>query len=586
MGSICVTEIYLFLNLICYAQQELKLSGHSADIQNDSEWEDPDTFESNENPQLPRNSSLRRISRHYRLNQKQHKAFVLVGGKLIRSFRFETNHQPPLRAFLGGKPGSGKSLVIRALQTLAFSWGYPYAVATVAYQGVAAEAAGGQTIHKMFGWGIKPKKRKPTMNLEQRERFAQLRLLIIDEISTTDVKFLGMIDSELRTRKNEPDKIFGGVDFLLVGDWLQQLPTAGYPAYITISPTSGRRNDDDEYLARSRGIAVYRNINTVVMLQENMRHRSDTCWREILERCVVSGFPVNYLQEDIDYVNNVCFDGNWKEEAVDIESYTPIIVTSNALRTEFNVTGTIHYCQHHNETLHEFPAKLARTRTQLTASQQRNLRMIRDDKTSNMSFLLKIAKGMPVQCTKNVSQAMKLSNGSIGFVTGFECSPEDSVRMETVDGINYAIHTCPPDIVFIKLRNYFTTQFFPELPDGTVPVLLRVEKQVEIKMPDRSFNVIVTQVPLIPAFAITSDKSQGLTVERMVLGPLRHSSRINPQRTSFYVAVTRVKTMKQLYLMERLTPEYLGYFKPSEAALAETQRLHQLERDQCTSTTS
>ncbi|OWZ01017.1 Hrdc domain-containing hypothetical protein [Phytophthora megakarya] len=70
----------------------------------------------------------------------------------------------------------------------------------------------------MFGWGVKPKKRKPTMNLEQRERIAQLRLLIIDEISTTDVQFLGMIDSELRTRKNEQDKIFGGVAFLLVGD--------------------------------------------------------------------------------------------------------------------------------------------------------------------------------------------------------------------------------------------------------------------------------------------------------------------------------------------------------------------------------
>lgn len=123
----------------------------------------------------------------------------------------------------------------------------------------------------MFGWGLKPKQKRTQPSLEQRERFAQLRLLIVDEISTTDVKFLGMIDTELRLLLNQPDKRFGGFDFLLVGDWLQQLPIAGYPAFIATPPC---RNDTEEYLARTRGITIYQSVTTAVMLEENMRHRT------------------------------------------------------------------------------------------------------------------------------------------------------------------------------------------------------------------------------------------------------------------------------------------------------------------------
>ncbi|KAF4133155.1 hypothetical protein GN958_ATG17642 [Phytophthora infestans] len=128
---------------------------YDASAEDSPEWEAP--ADVNNRVELQPNSSLRDTSRHFNLNRKQHKAFVLAGKKLIQSIRNQPGQQP-LRAFLGGKPGSGKSAVIHALQALAKSWEYPYAVATVAYQGVAAEAAGGQTIHKMFGWELKQKK--------------------------------------------------------------------------------------------------------------------------------------------------------------------------------------------------------------------------------------------------------------------------------------------------------------------------------------------------------------------------------------------------------------------------------------------
>lgn len=96
-------------------------------------------------------------------------------------------------------------------------------------------------------------------------------------------------------------------------------------------------------------------------------------------------------------------------------------------------------------------------------------------------------------------------------------------------------------------------------------------------MPQRSFTVVVKQVPLVPAFALTSEKRQGLTVIKIILGPLRHSTRHSPQRSSFYVAVTRVKTLCQLYLMEPLSLSLLKYFTPRQDAMQENSRLEALE---------
>lgn len=73
--------------------------------------------------------------------------------------------------FLGGLPGAEKSQVIRALQVLADKWRYTGAVTTTAYQGVAAQAANGETIHKVFGWTINRPRPNWSPTIEQKERF-------------------------------------------------------------------------------------------------------------------------------------------------------------------------------------------------------------------------------------------------------------------------------------------------------------------------------------------------------------------------------------------------------------------------------
>ncbi|ETN12062.1 hypothetical protein PPTG_09710 [Phytophthora nicotianae INRA-310] len=517
--------------------------------------------------------SLEQISLSLDLNVKQRKMFTHVGKKLLSSLLLGHDTNEQVIAFLGGKPGAGKSRVIGALQMLARTWDSAESVATGAYQGVAAQAANGQTIHKLFGWYVNNK--KPwTPNQEQKERFARLKLLIIDEISTCDVGILGKIDASLRKLLDKPTLLFGGIHVLLVGDWLQQLPVAGQPAFLTLDEAVPvRRKNSSDYLDKIRGLNAYRSLNCVVILTDNMRHREDPVWKTMLDKWRLG----KYDNADIDHVNNVAYDHNWTSRNIGTKCYCPIIVTSNALRAEFNSSALRAFCKQSETILHRFPATVSRPRHRLTNAQRRSLDCIRDDKTGGMSIVLEFAAGSMVQCTKNVSSQFKLANGSIGSVVAFTSASRDAIQVRTVNGIQEHHHSLPPDIVFVKLKDYPTRSFLPGLPQGVVPVCKKSERGVQVKLPDREFSISITQVPLVPAYCLTTEKCQGLTVEKMILGPIRHSTRLSPQRSSFYVAVTRVKSLNQLYLMSPLTKQFLKYFKPSANVLQETTRLEAME---------
>lgn len=403
---------------------------------------------------------------------------------------------------------------------------------------------------------------KRQYSVTQRERFAQLKLLIIDEISTMDSGFLGMADAALRQLNSKPDRCFGGINVLLVGDWLQQLPVAGMPAFKAPIPETVlgkiKKAEVSKYLDRIRGHQAYRAINYVVVLDENMRHRRDPVWRDILNRWRVG----NFREEDIALVNVTCFRLTWSP-STDEGTYCPIIVTSNTLRSEFNHKCAIAFCKSRHQVLHEFSVVVTRGKGQcLTPSERHNLDWIRDDKTANLALCLRIAIGMPVQCSKNVCLSLMLANGTIAQVVAIQPSLEDVSQDLEDDGVTFRTHSSPPEIIFVQITEHAGRVFAPELPPGFVPIRPWKDNSVDVQMPDRQFRIRIQQVPLVPAFSLTTEKCQGLTVHRMVLAPLRHHTRRCPQKSSFYVAVTRVTAMSELYLTQPLTLQYLRYFTP------------------------
>ena len=130
--------------------------------------------------------------------------------------------------FLTGKAGTGKTTFLQKLKKESLK-----RIVVVAPTGVAAINAGGVTIHSFFQLPFGPI--IPGKNENLREGFKYkfnkkkidiiraMDLLVIDEISMVRADLLDGIDRVLRKYKDK-NKVFGGVQVLMIGDMQQLAP--------------------------------------------------------------------------------------------------------------------------------------------------------------------------------------------------------------------------------------------------------------------------------------------------------------------------------------------------------------------------
>ena len=122
-----------------------------------------------------------------------------------------------------GKAGTGKSVLLRY-----FVQHSEKKIAVVAFTGVAALNARGQTIHTLFSLDktIQIPERINTVkkiSSQNKEVLSRLDALVIDEVSMVRVDMMHMMDAKLRYIRNNPDIPFGGCQIIAFGD-LYQLP--------------------------------------------------------------------------------------------------------------------------------------------------------------------------------------------------------------------------------------------------------------------------------------------------------------------------------------------------------------------------
>ena len=188
---------------------------------------------------------------------------------------FNSKDRRQLFLAVSGAPGTGKSYVIRALQSLLKN-----KQMTAAHSGAAAcLLLNGMTIHSMLGMGINQANTALASDTQERLRqnLKNVEYIVLDEFSLIGLNLFGQIENRLRQIfSDRADKSFAGFNVILFGDIYQLGPVLAQPIYA-------------KALTRNPGHSVngelaYSLFVERAMLTQSMRHASDSLFHELLDR--------------------------------------------------------------------------------------------------------------------------------------------------------------------------------------------------------------------------------------------------------------------------------------------------------------
>ena len=417
----------------------------------------------------------------------------------------------PLRLFVSGVSGTGKSFLIEAIKLLVHrTWeSEELTVVVAAPTGLAAFNVGGLTIHRLFqlpiehegqmaGYWSLPKGSQKVM----KTKLCRVKLIIIDEISMVSSLNLAYIHLRLEELFGG-DEWFGSTNMLFVGDILQLQPVNGSAVFENITQKILLLK-----LGCAASVNIWRDSVTYDELTINERQKSDAEFADILD-CVRRGCPTDKTNATL-------------QQRVIQESITDKFEElCRAGQTPLCLLPTKNMCKQFNKDMLE---KLGTELQQLVcvdevdqtsstrkwskkAAEQLNKLNNACNMTAGLEAKLVFDIGALVMLRRNIDTSIGLVNGAIGTVL--------SISKEQIK-VKFDHISAPYDV---------------ERVHGKFMVM-------------KNFYVYRQQFPLILAYAITIHKSQGLSLDCTIVDL---SDRVFSAGMA-YVALSRVRSLAGLHL--------------------------------------
>lgn len=215
-------------------------------------------------------SDISSLIQDFSLNAEQALAFRIICNHALGH---HLPSEPQLLMGVLGEGGTGKSRLINAIRTWFRLNGRANELIVAATTGSAAVKIRGSTVHSAVSIPIETSdgNKRGKLTPAQLGAWSLRRYMVIDEISMLDCKVMEDLHKQLAIAKANPETSFGGVNILFFGDFLQ-LPAVLNPDLYVDTKKFGL------------GHRLWRSLNAVVILKQQMRQAGDPLYGGILSR--------------------------------------------------------------------------------------------------------------------------------------------------------------------------------------------------------------------------------------------------------------------------------------------------------------
>ena len=469
-----------------------------------------------------------------------------------------------------GEAGTGKSKCIAALG--------PHVQVTATTGVASASLAGAVTLHKFLGIRPPPKNETESFlyywnlighNRTLIEKLILLRALVIDEVSMLHGRFVLILDLLLRKARSIWDVPFGGVQMILVGDFLQ------------LPPVVPREDPWKQLLAfevfkligfaprRFDLLAVFRQLDPsfVTAIHEARNGKLGQKSLDYFRACEKTIFPNDGIKPTIVFQTNRSVDAENERcmtEAPDSGVTRRVLFRAHTLFADacFDVKLRAIVYQ---------PVHVPQCGPQAEKRMMEYLDGIAAD--------MFVRTGMQVIFRYNVDPLVaQVANGTCGLVVGWMCVNPDVYGVVTLVPVNsedvQAPHVLPDphafpagkDAVVVPVVRIARTGQFYAVHPHTAPIVwdphersqqhaseLKIDENGDIVplSPTPYRVLLVRRLPFVAGWALTVHRVQGLTLDRVELRIEVAAGKIPPP-ASYYVVFSRVRSVSCLKVTGKL----------------------------------
>lgn len=399
------------------------------------------------------------------------------------------------------------------------------------------------------------------------ETWSSINVLIVDEISMVSKNVFTALDlvSRLCRRKNDPENLlrpFGGLQLILVGDFYQLPPIKAdfsfeSPSWDGIEPVileTQHRQEEQDPLSW-----------ILAMLRANVFAEKQERRSEIAE--------IYRLLENRQ-VKDVVSSSSETTLVATKDTANRINISHQERLNQFNLNfkNDPMYNPNYKYDKYQFQQVIG---TVLSLKKQ-----VPQVKTESKQGVL-ISAGTRVMCTRNMtlSTNFRVYNGMIGIVTALFPATKLSPQERTY-------YPDPKNVIVQEVRTRWEaeTEFFPYVifengKQGVIPGVV-TEERIKVGSQLRTKSVTI-ELALIPAWAITMHRAQGLTLSRVQVN--LNNAFVENQ---IYVALSRVRRLQDIKILGALpTPDNKGWLinaKVIEWTRTQHERVRERERERAT----